>query len=664
MPPMGEATIQDETSDPLAAGRDAFARHDWEAAFALLSRASSAPGGLAPADLEALGEAAFFAARPDARVAAVEEAVTAYLAAGDPVRAAYLAVQLADLQGMRGRTSIASGWTRRAERLLEGVPESYAHAAVATIRSEQAHLAGEVEAARSLAEEAVAIARRAGHPDVIAAALLRLAMLRIADGATREGIGLLEEAAISAVNGELSPIVAGITSCAMISACRDLTDYQRANEWLEATDRWCERQDVSAFPGVCRVHRAEILALQGGWARAEQELQKATDDLAQFEAVPPMADGLYALGEIRRLQGDIDGAEAALRQAHSLGRTPQPALALMRLGAGKVRSAASAIETALAESPRDQWARARLLGAQVEILVAAGDVARARLAAEELEAIVAGYPVPALEAGRRLAIGRVLLAEGDHDGAARELRAAMRAWREVGAPYEIARVRALLAQALRGLGDDDDAELELVAARDEFARLGARPDLAAAEAELRGLADRRAAPAQVRLAFMFTDIEGSTSLAEALGDEAWERLLAWHDSTLRGLITRGGGHVVNPTGDGFFAAFPSAAAAIACARAIQAALAEHRRSSGFSPRVRIGIHVAEATQRGGDYSGVGVHLAARIAALAAGDEIVASADTVVEAGDDIRTSGPVGDAREVAIRGVSTPVHVVTIGWG
>jgi class 3 adenylate cyclase len=157
---------------------------------------------------------------------------------------------------------------------------------------------------------------------------------------------------------------------------------------------------------------------------------------------------------------------------------------------------------------------------------------------------------------------------------------------------------------------------------------------------------------------MFTDIVGSTKLAEALGDEAWERLLAWHDETLRGLIGRSGGQIVNSTGDGFFVVFESSRPAVACAIAIQRTLAEQRQTTGFAPGVRIGIHAAEATQRGGDYAGVGVHLAARIAGLAEGGEIVASADTLAEV-PDVTASG----ARESSVRGLTAPIRVATIAW-
>jgi len=152
---------------------------------------------------------------------------------------------------------------------------------------------------------------------------------------------------------------------------------------------------------------------------------------------------------------------------------------------------------------------------------------------------------------------------------------------------------------------------------------------------------------------------GSTNLVEAMGDEAWEHLLRWHDDALRSLFTRYGGEVVNRTGDGFFVAFDSSARAIDCAVAIQRALAEHRRTHGFAPAVRVGVHTTEANRRGGDYSGKGVHVAARITALAEGGEVLASAETAAKAGASYATSEP----RAVGLKGVSAQVDVVSVAW-
>jgi SARP family transcriptional regulator, regulator of embCAB operon len=218
-----------------------------------------------------------------------------------------------------------------------------------------------------------------------------------------------------------------------------------------------------------------------------------------------------------------------------------------------------------------------------------------------------------------------------------------------------------LMEALARTGNTAEAirvyEALRVRLRDE---LGIEPsaETQAAYARLRGGAPAEApAPARVERTFVFTDICGSTALVEAIGDEAWQSLVDWHDRTLRALFAEHGGEEVDHAGDGFFVAFDGPAPAVACAVAVQQRLAEHRRESGFAPDVRIGIHSAPASQAGGKYRGKGVHEAARIGALGNPREIVASRETV--AGLDVEWL----DRGSAALKGVSEPVDLVTIGW-
>jgi class 3 adenylate cyclase len=157
---------------------------------------------------------------------------------------------------------------------------------------------------------------------------------------------------------------------------------------------------------------------------------------------------------------------------------------------------------------------------------------------------------------------------------------------------------------------------------------------------------------------MFTDIVGSTALIEVIGDEAWRDLRRWHDETLRECFSRHAGEEVDHAGDGFFVAFPAANEALACAVEIQRRLAEHRRKHGFAPQVRMGLHATEATRADSGFSGRGVHEAARIGALAAGGEIVASEATLSSV-RDLTVSEP----REVTLKGIAEPIRVVTVEW-
>ena len=174
--------------------------------------------------------------------------------------------------------------------------------------------------------------------------------------------------------------------------------------------------------------------------------------------------------------------------------------------------------------------------------------------------------------------------------------------------------------------------------------------------QLRG--SQASAGRRVVKTFMFTDIVKSTALVAALGDEAWETLLRWHDETMRSIFAAHHGEEVVATGDGFFVDFESPDDAIACAVAIQRQLDEHRRRHGFAPQVRIGLHATDATQVGRQFHGRGVHEAARISELAEGGEILASRSTV--AGSDRHA---VLEPRTVTLRGIEAPIEIVSVGW-
>ena len=193
---------------------------------------------------------------------------------------------------------------------------------------------------------------------------------------------------------------------------------------------------------------------------------------------------MYEIGEIRLRKGDLAGAEAAFRQAHELGRPPLPGMALLRLAQGNVDAALSSITNALSDDVWDQLARAGLLAARAEISLAAQDLDGARRATAELGDIARAFRTPALEAAMASAEGAILLTEGESVDALRLLRRPCRLWQEVGVPYEIAKVRLLLARAFAARGDRDSAELEATAARSTFERLGATPDARRAAALL------------------------------------------------------------------------------------------------------------------------------------------------------------------------------------
>jgi class 3 adenylate cyclase len=193
-----------------------------------------------------------------------------------------------------------------------------------------------------------------------------------------------------------------------------------------------------------------------------------------------------------------------------------------------------------------------------------------------------------------------------------------------------------------------------------FERLGAEPDLKATQAELdriEGDGTDSQPESKASRVFVFTDVVRSTDLIEAIGDDAWTALLRWHDDTIRHIAVEHKGEILDHAGDGFFLAFTDANRAIEAATDIRRTMREHRRDHGFAPGIRIGLHAAEATKSGGSYAGRGVHIAARIAALAAPDEILASEETLAQAGSQL-AHGPV---RAERLKGIRDPVAVAAI---
>jgi ATP/maltotriose-dependent transcriptional regulator MalT len=459
----------------LDRGREAYARRAWRDAHAALAAAEP----LAPDDLERLATAAYMLGRDDDHIAALERAHHEHLRRGARSRAARCAFWIAIDLEIRGSPSRAAGWIGRARRLAG--PDSVEHGYV------QLHDVMELaprdpDAAIALGTQTLALGERHGEPDLLALAAQDTGILLIMRGRVAEGLALLDEAMVAVTAGELSPIVNGLVYCGVILGCRAAHEPRRAQEWTAALARWCDQQpDLVSFTGTCRLHRAELMQLHGAWGDALAEAARARELAERAQNPRSAAQAHYVQGELHRLRGEHDAAEAAFAAARDGGCEPQPGLALLRLAQGHGAAAVAAIRRMVGETERPPE-RAELLPACVEIMLAAGELDAARAACEELERIAAAHVGGLLAAAAATARGAVELAGGDPRAALVALRRADSVWRELAAPYETARAGALLGQACRALGDDDAAEAELDRARAAFAHLGAAPDVARIDA--------------------------------------------------------------------------------------------------------------------------------------------------------------------------------------
>lgn len=627
--------------DPVEAGREAFERHAWQEAYELLSAADT-DGALDGDDLERLATAAILSGKPERHTHLLERAYAAHQRAGHRTRAGYVATMLNHEYETKLQRSVAAGWLSRAARLLEQEEEAPEHGYLELERSLLAWKSQDFDAALEHATLAEEIGIRHGDRNLEVRALQRRGIALIEKGDLDAGRSLLDEASAAALSGELDPFSTVAVYCNTIGTCRDLADYARAGEWAETATQWCESQSASAFPGLCRVNRAELMRVKGQWAAAEAHAEQASEELKDW--CPRIAGAaFYEIGEVRLRRGDLEGAEEVFREAHAYGRSPQPGLALLRLAQGRTDVAAASLRDALAEN-ESQLGRARLLPAQVETEIRAGNPTAARDAAAELAEIAVMYGTSALEAAALAARGSVELAEGNFTEAVVTLKRAVSAWQDVGAPYETAKARLELGVAHQKAGNAEAAKLELEAARSAFERLGAIVEAERAAER----ATRRA-----RRTFLFTDISRSTDLLGFLGKDVWEGVLRKHDEIVRAAIAETAGEIVKTTGDGFFAVFGDSGAAIDAATQIQRRL----RDNGSPLSLRIGIHCGEALEKEGDWEGEAVIVAARLEQAAEPGEILASCDTLV--GVPVVSGG----TRSLELKGLAEPVDAISVDW-
>jgi tetratricopeptide (TPR) repeat protein len=415
----------------LARARKSLEQRAWAAAYRLFEAADrEAP--LEPEDLERLATAAYLMGREDESEAVWERVHRTFLKRGDPEGAARSAFRLAVELQLRGAIAPASGWFARAQHILdEGQIECVVRGFLLIPSAIQRTVQGDPAAGDALFSQAAAIARQYGNRDLECKAIGGRGRALIRLGRVSEGVALLDEAMAAVIAGDVSPMLAGDAYCTVLEGCQEIFDLRRAYEWTMSLARWCAAQpDLVRYRGECLLYRAEVLQMRGKWDEAAGDAQDACELLISR---PAAGAAFYRLGEIHRLRGEFEQADAAYMQANERGRKPQPGLSLLRLAQGEIDAAAASIRSVLLDT-RTQTARARMLAAAVDILLAAGDLEHARAAATELSTIASAIGASLLNAAAAQATGAVLLAQGDVEGAATWLCQASEIWRDLGCP--------------------------------------------------------------------------------------------------------------------------------------------------------------------------------------------------------------------------------------
>jgi class 3 adenylate cyclase/DNA-binding SARP family transcriptional activator len=540
-------------------------------------------------------------------------------------------------------------------------PEPSSSARLLRTRAEARALRGDLPGARDDLRAALAVA--SPGPDH-ARVLARIAELT----GTLDGFGPAAEMldmAITEAGGDPLARAEILTAAAIVDVSRNEMDRAatRADEAMGLFERLGD-------PGGI----ASILDVRAGRAFLQGRLLEAAELYGRTARLYRDAGRLLRVGTVQSSGGVLlaflgrtDEALVAINEALELERTlgQREGEAICTLhrsavwyGLGRVEEARAdamaGLEMSRAVGSHSSVAWGLMLMAQAHEI--AGDLDQADAAYRE--SFEAGSAIPWVASW---ALGRwASLKAGQGDDAVAEAYA-NRALAE-GLGFGDHEARLVLAEValLRG---DSDAERRAIEALDEAEANGycygpTRQRLLDRVMRPSPRPRREPRPKREHKTFMFTDIVGSTTLLEAVGDTAWDHLLRWHDQTLRSLFAAHGGIEINRIGDGFFVAFDRADAAVRCAVEVQRALARHRVEHGFAPGVRIGLHEAEATREGSDYQGRGVHEAARIAGTAQGDEILVSAPVAAQA-----DSWTLTEPRSVSLKGLSQPVDVFTVDW-
>lgn len=441
-------------------------------------------------DAERLAEASFWLGRPNDAILARQRAYAAHRDSGDVSGAIRNAWMLFYHHFDLDQTAAAGGWLKRAQRHLRGSSDAVLSGYVALAEADWALYAGDLETALAQVRRATDTAREHADLALEALGLATEGRIQVTRGEVADGLALLDEAMVACAGGDLPPFIMGWVYCLLLYTCHMTGDMRRAAEWTDLAMRWCERNgEQSWYPGLCRLHRCEVVAMRGEWTVAEGEAVRAAEELVALGEYM-VGESHYLCGELRRLRGDLEGAEEAFRQAHGRGRDPQPGMALLRLAQGNSEGAASALRVALAAGAEGPLVRARLLAADVRVELRLGLLDLARNSAAELEEIAAGAGTLLLRGMAATARGAVQLAEDDVEAALASLRVACGVYRELSCPYEGAEAQVLLGVAARRSDDESTARLELEAARATFARLGAVPDAERADALLAVAASR------------------------------------------------------------------------------------------------------------------------------------------------------------------------------
>lgn len=460
----------DNPTELLAAARLAHSRRDWHASYGGFSRAGEI-GPLAADDLDAMSTSALRLGyvKESLRLA---ELVFARLARRDPTAAAMKAAEVSLAWFSRGDLNIGEAWMNRARRLLDGAPEGSAHGYLAYLVAIHAVMQRRLDGLPDRVRELDEISARLDDPALTALAFVARGIEAMLDGRMAEAYRLIDEAMLPVLADQVPIEWAGDIYCMVLHHCHIVADLPRMRAWTLSMAQWCEVAGSLPYGGVCEVHRLQLQDGADDYRQIEHRLVTVSSNLAPVNSWAA-AEGFYQLGEVRRLLGDVDGAQAAFAKVRELGMEPQPGEALLRCGQGDKETAWTGLRVALVGLHAID--RMRLLRGAVQVALARDDLVEAERHCRELESGAQVFGTPGFMAFAAHARGALLVRRGEHGAAVTALESALREYRAQQCRYEMAEVYEWMALAHRGLGDDTTAAADVATAGNIYDQLGVEP---------------------------------------------------------------------------------------------------------------------------------------------------------------------------------------------
>jgi DNA-binding NarL/FixJ family response regulator len=397
-----------------------------------------------------------------------ERAYSGFRQRPDPAEAAIAAIQLSLLYdaNLGNHAAAAAGWMARAARLVDEYTLEPLRGWVLIARAIDADDPGQHEA---WARQAHQLGQASGDRDLELCGLTQIGVALIDQGRIAEGVAFHDEAMAGALAGEGRLDTVVFTTCEMMISYSRCAQYQRMTQWIRAADRFVERYGCPYLNASCRTHYGEVLFATGDWARAEEELRAALR-LSENSLPAVQARALARLAELRLAQGRVEEAERLMAgfEDHEVSA---PVYARIHLLQDRFAQGATTARRWLEVIGEDRLESAPLLELLGEAEIGQALIEAAAARGRALAEIGSALDCQVMQArGERLQ-GRALAAASD-PAAKRHLDAALREFVRLDMPFEAARTRLLLAQALREQ-DPEVAEAEARAALAVFKKLGA-----------------------------------------------------------------------------------------------------------------------------------------------------------------------------------------------